>query len=62
MPHVAARALFNMLMTHVHVTSTRAQGLERSQAYQQRGLYEAQNGYVFCMLLGQVAVTCSFQA
>jgi len=28
----------------------------------QRGGTEAQNGYVFCMLLGQVAVTSRFQA
>ena len=28
----------------------------------QRGVSEAQNEYVFCMLLGQVAVACPFQA
>jgi hypothetical protein len=26
------------------------------------GLSEAQNGYIFCMLLGQVALTGTFQA
>jgi hypothetical protein len=36
-------------------------GREFTKKYQ-RGLSEAQNGYTFCMLLGQVALTCRFQA
>ena len=28
----------------------------------QRGLSEAENGYTFCMLLGQVAIYGTFQA
>ena len=31
------------------------------EKFYQRGLSEAQNGYTFCMLLGQVAITCTFQ-
>ena len=34
--------------------------LEESSIEFQRELSEAQNGYVFCMLLGQVAVTGRF--
>ena len=30
------------------------------EKFYQRGLSEAQNGYTFCMLLGQVALTCTF--
>jgi hypothetical protein len=39
-----------------------ARGAGPRTGKRQRGDTEAQNGYVFCMLLGQVAVTDRFQA